>query len=180
MNTINTKRLLKLAAFLLQLPRQKFNYDILAVEASDGLPMLKALAAREQSCGTMACAMGWTPAVFPRLVRFSAPVNDTFNWDTEGRRLEIESCSNPGFGTDGAIKELFGLTQDQADYLFYPGMGNGLGSDASAKQVARVIIKFVKRVEKRAALEKERTRLNSKLDGVGIQLANVCLLPGDF
>jgi hypothetical protein len=162
---MNKTRLLKLAAFLIALPKQKFNYAVVAVLGEK--PMLEALAAKKESCGTVACAMGWTPALFPRKVMWDM---DNLRTDFSGtRHLDICSVDNPNVTRDRAMMELFDITQAQVDFLFYPETnGNGVSEYATAKQVGRHIIRFVKWNEKRLAklaeTKRELTRLTAKVD----------------
>lgn len=161
MNTVQKNRLLKLAAFLIALPKQKFNYSLVACEAptaQGGKPMLDALAASKESCGTAACAMGWTPAVFPRLFGWV----DTNTEDWRGKMLDVQSRKT-GAERDDAMVEIFGLTKSQVDHLFYPGVHNDLTDEASAKVVGRHIIKFVKWNEKRVARLKARDKEQASL-----------------
>lgn len=51
---IQEKRLLKLCDFLEKLPPKKFNF---------------ATTLSEEECGTVGCAIGWTPMVFPRSIK---------------------------------------------------------------------------------------------------------------
>ncbi len=84
---MNAKRLLKLADFLDKLPRAKFDFGVIAMQ--DGKPMLEALKAGKERCGTVACAIGWMPAVFPRSLRWT-------------ERPEVERGRHRQRRTDGA------------------------------------------------------------------------------
>ena len=55
MNTTQQKRLRKLIAFLRTLDSDHFDFEILRHESNQ--------------CGTIACAIGWTPTVFPSLIK---------------------------------------------------------------------------------------------------------------
>lgn len=56
---VGKRRLLKLIAFLEKLPRRKFDFSqVVAKGKQNG-----------HYCATVACAGGWLPAVFPKLVR---------------------------------------------------------------------------------------------------------------
>lgn len=147
---MNKRRLLKLAAFLKELNPKLFNlgtvvgnnkkdYGYVKVEK------LKELKALKANCGTAACAMGWTPTVFPRLVEFYI---ETFDDGEEGAcniALKKDTC-NRGFDTVAEI--LFDITSDQAEYLFNPfsnGPYNKMDSGKiKPKFVAKVIEKFVR------------------------------------
>jgi hypothetical protein len=130
---MNAKRLLKLAAFLRQLPPHKFNFDVVTFQI--GKPMAKALAAREEHCGTVACAIGWLPAVFPRSVL----------WDSNSNIYEhplVVLKRNKNMVNFSAAEQLFDLSYGDARYLFDPERSY-LGSDATAVEVAAHIEKFV-------------------------------------
>ena len=115
------RRLLKLCDFLEKLPRGKF--DFAAVRG-------------ERHCGTIGCAIGHTPEVFPRLV-------SAVGWTV------ITVTGQSGFSATGSF--LFGISQKMAAYLFYPECQlsvshdlPNLRSDATPKQVARMLRKFVR------------------------------------
>jgi hypothetical protein len=153
MNAIQRKRLLKLADFLDQLPPQKFDFDTIAVEGAK--PHKEALKARKESCGTTACAIGWMPVVFPRLTRW---VRTPCYFDSVAIHI---GPAGRGKARDFEVAEqVFGLTEQEAEWLFLPdatlyehsddlwntgcSIISPCGSDATAKQVARHIRKFVK------------------------------------
>lgn len=86
MRQAQAKRLRKLISFLESLPRHKFNFAIL----------------REvRGCRTVACALGWTPELFPDLVAKRS----------YGRISTVEGTSHYSIAT-----MLFGLP----DYIFMP------------------------------------------------------------
>ena len=55
-------RLLRLAKFLEKLPRRKFDFAELVADTEKR---------HGKDCGTVCCAVGWTPAVFPKLISWS-------------------------------------------------------------------------------------------------------------
>lgn len=139
--TTSDRRLLKLAAFLDTVPRQRFNYETWVGASWQGAPDL--------SCGTTACALGWAASMptFRRLGLHLVAipgVNPNSEWESGAYvvygNLEAEEA--------GAA--LFGLTFDESVFLFGPDTSlEGLawqspGSTATAKQVATHIRKFVK------------------------------------
>lgn len=154
MNATQRKRLLKLADFLDQLPPQKFDFGSIAIEREK--PHMEALKARKESCGTTACAIGWMPAVFPRLTEWKGRCK-LFDGDT---LLSVGFRGGRGERDFQVAEEVFGLTEQEAEWLFMPDavVDNGLmpwdegykdmyspcGSNTTAKQVARHIRKFVK------------------------------------
>lgn len=128
---MNAKRLLKLADFLDALPRQKFNYSHFVNQA--GKPMREALKAGKHACGTTACAVGWMPAAFPRLVAWRYMGDEAFGVTLKG--LEELGLSN--FET---ASRFFDLPYHTISMLFDPGNAeNPLGHDATPKQVAKYV-----------------------------------------
>ena len=112
---MRTGRLLKLATFLEILPREKFNFNCV-IKRKPG-----------KECGSVGCAIGWTPEVFPRLVKWNDP------------KLNMA-------GYKELATELFDICYDNATYLFAPGdpcVGQ-LPVTATPKMVAKHIRKFVK------------------------------------
>lgn len=147
MQAMYAKRLLKLADFLQQLPPQKFDFRSFTMRGDK--PMLEALKARRSSCGTTACAVGWMPAVFPRAVcwigvdrpgytlnvamRNGARRRDAF-WGTCKRVTNFD-----------VAQRFFRLTYDETQTLFNPEENeDSLSADATAKQVATHIKRFVR------------------------------------
>lgn len=142
---VGMARLLKLATFLTQLPPQKFDFGQIAYENEK--PMLQALKARKERCGTVACAIGWSPAVFPRLVKWAKLYNG------DHALCVVERTSTDTLGDSFSTAErLFALTFDESRYLFAPyrqrevdGNAKNLTDSATAKEVARHIRRFVRR-----------------------------------
>jgi hypothetical protein len=129
-------RLLQLADFLDKLPEEKFDFGTIAKQS--GKPMLEALAAGHVKCGTVGCAIGWLPAVFP----------DQFKWvrSAFNDELTVLTKETDELNFDAAA-EFFGIGYSQADYLFMPGYEDdgysGLADEAKATEVAAHIRKFV-------------------------------------
>lgn len=132
MRAIYKKRLLKLADFLDKLPVEKFDYSIIAKEA--GLPMKEALAKGPVSCGSVACAIGWMPAVFPRSIKWekASMVDKTLYVVDKAGRLNFNAAAE-WFGI-----ELFSTARK----LFDPAC-NRLGLNATPQAVAAHIRRFV-------------------------------------
>lgn len=136
MNAVQTKRLLKLADFLQTLPRQKFDFAVVARER--GKPMLEALKAGKTECGTVACALGWAPAVFPRHLKWERPY-----WSGEtALEINFRNASSSYAQTFPVAERFFGLTEDEAQRLFEPSV-SPLGYRATSKRVAKAIRQFV-------------------------------------
>lgn len=128
-------RLLKLATFLEKLPRKKFNFN--TVVTGPDIPN------KTFSCGSVACAIGWCPVVFPSLAAYVTG-SDGWPWT-------VKTMSD---GRDGYVPtgmNLFGLTYDESNALFSPDCGSEIGlpslpDTATPKQVAKNIRTFVKRL----------------------------------
>lgn len=125
MKTHHKKRLLKLIAFLRTLKPAQFDFGTVA---------------EQRSCATVACAIGWTPAVFPKLVR----------WDSkEGVRLIDESVEvGSDYGVIGS--HLFGISEKTSDCLFTPTLQDRfklkpLNSYATPQEVAVMLEKWMKK-----------------------------------
>lgn len=127
MTKIHKTRLRKLIAFLRNLPRNKFSFGVVR---------------EETKCGTVGCAIGWTPEVFPELV--SPPRNS-------------ESCllfRGEARCFKGVASELFGMDFYMAEDLFSTGaqllVHSGLPlchCQATPKQVASMLEKFLALVD---------------------------------
>lgn len=129
-------RLLQLAAFLEPLPPEKFDFRRI-MTASDG-----------HGCGSVACALGWLPAVFPNLV----------GWIKIGAppyfELVIRLHNKGGINPIDIAEELFGITEHEAEVLFVPACCKDGGwrvtddikrlpGNATAQAVAQQIRDFV-------------------------------------
>ncbi len=129
MKAIHKKRLLKLADFLSKLPESKFNLSVITDDLDK--PTV------EKSCKIAACAMGWCPIVFPRLMRY-------FHRQTSDH-LEVCLKDNKRRRTENysAVKHIFGLNGDQSSYLFSPLEYHY--DKSGVKNVVKRIRKFVKK-----------------------------------
>jgi hypothetical protein len=119
------KRLLKLIKFLEELPPDKFDFSQeVADSKSNG-----------KTCATVACAIGWTPKIFPRLVEWT--------WYDTGYFTGFKPASGHEKCIDymEVAEQLFGVPK-RFD-IFYPG--NPMcylpqcGTDAAPKQVAKML-----------------------------------------
>jgi hypothetical protein len=61
---MKTGRLYKLAKFLDNLPEENFDFGVVIDIMGDPTKDI-------HSCGTVGCAIGWTPRVFPKLVEYN-------------------------------------------------------------------------------------------------------------
>lgn len=120
-------RLKKLADFLENLPPEKFYFG-------------SVIRAHENGCGTVACAMGWTPQVFPELVQ----------WREVGTSLDL-CCPGIRFQDYTTIaSKLFDISGSDATDLFTPNSirpwnpEEGLPNSAAPKAVAKSIRDFIR------------------------------------
>jgi hypothetical protein len=115
---VGNRRLLKLAVGVEKLPPSRFEYS--EISTGIGLPTRPT-----ETCGSAGCVMGWAPVFLGKTV--------------VSRRLRRELlCGN----FRGPAMELFCIDGLQACRLFAP-FTSGLDHDATPKQVARHIRKFV-------------------------------------
>ena len=147
MKAFHKKRLLKLVELLEKLPRKRFDYDHWVGSDWKGKPDL--------SCGTTACAFGWATTI-PSFRKAGLHLQSGYDYTDvifKGRR---------GFW---AASEFFGLSEEEAENLFSPEgsayymietpfetpssyLKDAPGSDATPKQVAKHIRRFLKWKEK--------------------------------
>lgn len=146
MKHFHKKRILKLCDFLEQLPRKRFDFGVVA---------------EKQSCGTVGCAIGWTPEVFPRLVKWTPPTTK------HGQMGIAPKDGRRGRCYTTIARSLFGLTKKHAHDLFTPSAPvfidlsgapdykyvvlGSLDFDATPKQVAKRLRKFLRLMEQSSA-----------------------------
>lgn len=123
MKAYHRQRLLKLAAFLEELPRKRFDYDQWVGFSWKGNPAL--------SCGTTACAMGWATTI-PAFRRLGLRLSD------DGYPINVRTGET--FAVSVAA-DLFGVDDSDAHFLFVPASFKE--RRATPKQVARKIRRFV-------------------------------------
>ena len=123
MNKVERKRLEKLIGFLEVLPRNRFDFAVVR---------------RERQCGTVACALGWTPKVFPNLVKWGSGEDEL--------RYRGHKCTWAVIA-----EELFGLGRLTSVGLFsahsqcYVSQRlRTMTYAATPKQVARMLRQFLK------------------------------------
>lgn len=122
---MNTERLLKLASFLRKLPPERFDFG-------------KVVQHETPRCGTIGCAIGWTPAVFPDLVEWSKVHADGLKLNQDPSLHYYEEIAG----------DLFGMDYCDAMDLFTPMNQRQLGLknldwDATPYQVADLIEQYV-------------------------------------
>ena len=97
-------------------------------------------------CGTVCCAIGWTPKIFPKIVKWYR--------NTPGDPLNVKIKNTSKHGYQSVAAHLFGLEYNLAVNLFSPddhpdeeyGLHN-LNENATPKQVASALKKFLKKAK---------------------------------
>jgi len=122
---MNKQRLLKLADFIGKLPKRKLEMpEIARVDMETGRM-------NPNECGSVACAMGWSPFVFPRLLGHE----ETYDGSLE-RAVVSKKTGNINWL---AMVEIFNISHDDADELF----GGGDDGYETPKEVAKGIRRYV-------------------------------------
>lgn len=148
MNEEHKQRMMKLAEALEKLPDERFCFNKVV---HHGTP-----------CGTIACAIGWTPAVFPDLVEWTGE-------NSNGLHQGIGLCINgQGMEYSQVAEHLFGISPGEAVDLFSPVESDSwseddeddelpehplhpnlrsLGKDANPMAVAAMLRRFLELVD---------------------------------
>ena len=101
MNKIQAERLLKLAQHLEtgKLGHKRFSFDLINSGKVD-----------KSGCGTVGCAMGELPIVFPRTWEFISL-----------REVAVRGSDRAdGMNMEFSVQEWFGISRDERRHLFYP------------------------------------------------------------
>lgn len=126
---IRFDRLRKLADFLDTLKRDAFNFGTL-VDDWDW----NGRGRRQPGCGTVACAWGWAPHVFPRLLE----------WRAGTPMIRARAVCGPWYWN---ASDFFGLNTREVLHLFSPGQvpwnKGPVYRNATPKQVAASIRRYV-------------------------------------
>lgn len=130
---VNIKRLLKLADFLDKLPRKSFDFSCTR---------------EERSCGSVGCAIGWTPNVFPRLVAMTGG-----DWPMFGMKIRDGGDVECYLDYDDLGAELFNMPAKHSSRLFTPGQaspadGRRLSASSRPTTVAKRIRVYARWAEK--------------------------------
>lgn len=141
MNTIQKRRLLKLARFLRTVPKEKFDIDSwynhpFQHRKPNGPDYnYEKISAKKflSHCGTTACAMGWAAVCMPTI----------FRKDERDEVICLESGAYQGMQ---AAQDGFGITYRESMHLF--SESGYYSVNPTPKVVARRIEQFVKRKEK--------------------------------
>lgn len=138
--TVNVKKLRKLAAFLDKLKPSHFDFNVVRRECPK---------TSDNRCGTVGCAIGWTPNVFPKDVKI-LPKN-AYGLQLQMGGAPVSDCS--GYNAyDTVAERLFNMPIEDAHKLFTPDEespvdGDMLSEDATPKEVAKRIRAYVKYAE---------------------------------
>jgi hypothetical protein len=146
---MNKARLVKLAEFLGDLKPEKFNFSNVVSSWDE-----------KNHCGTVCCAIGYTPQLFPEEVEWVADIAP-FWMDVEGKRSGAE-------GYVEVAAELFDIPPEHAHNLFtplslrdplseemtdwgttydFPDGVTLLDDDATPKQVSSMIYTYINAIE---------------------------------
>jgi hypothetical protein len=130
---IHKARLLKLADFLDTIPRQKFNINYITNICGDIELSNKSI--KDPECGSVGCAIGYCPVVFPRLFKYYRRI-------TSITHPEV-ICIKTGKVNFEAVEDVFGLAMGESQQLF--SAVSYIGKRSTPHAVAQNIRKFVKR-----------------------------------
>lgn len=162
-NLMFAKRLLDLAAFLDNVPEERFGYNSWVSGNWNGKPLEPS-----HTCLTTACALGWATAM-PQFAALGMELRPMGDWNDNGY-VCMKSDEHPNSTTSKkAGMEVFGLTDVEFEYLFLPETNyidsfarydeayepddsepipdlnaDGPGEEATAKEVAAHIRQFVR------------------------------------
>jgi hypothetical protein len=121
---------LKLADFLDNLSPAKFDLScIVHVDDRNNQQLTKSYAFKEGACGSVGCAIGWCPVVFPRSCKYH-------------KNMYVVSKEDQSIMDFEFAIEHFGISMAQAKYLFMPDAYHR--SKRGPKSVASRIRNFVK------------------------------------
>lgn len=140
----SNRRLLVLAEFLeTKVPTKRFDYNQWADDAANLV---------EPLCGATACALGWATAI----PEFELELRPDSHGNPYVEFKATQSLDDDGFSgfyrSLGVAAQTFGLTADEAKYLFVPApdeYDDDLGEyvavedDATPAEVAEKILRFV-------------------------------------
>lgn len=147
MKKLHKDRLLKLANHLKtgKLGHKKFDFSVINVDPE------KDDRGEEYKCGTLGCALGECPIVFPRQWGFKrykyGGVDPVLKNPTDREYFGSQSFRDS--------EDFFGIDEEQSEHLFQPESqipseygGRHLDENATRIQVANNILAFIKKMEK--------------------------------
>jgi hypothetical protein len=132
---INYERLLKLADYIEKVPThtygekvtgKQFNFDVVRVQ---------------EGCGTMACAMGYTPEVFPEEIGLTMSGGNSRPIFHQTGASSILGIARDFFGIQ-KTSDIYALFFSDEQW-YHPAKLDFLRADATGAQVAQNIRKFV-------------------------------------
>lgn len=133
---MNKTKLLKLVDFLKNLSPDKFDFSEVVTECD------------YNNCGTVCCAIGWLPAIFPDEVEWRRRVE----WDPSETVLADKNGKHLRFGE--VAENIFNIPKELANELFCPDSQQNVHSDledvsdyAAPLEVAKMLKHFIKLVE---------------------------------
>ena len=111
---VNESKLLKMLAFLAELPEEKWFFGDVIDQEEDG-------------CGTVCCAIGWSPLIFPEeakwtIGKFGGNVNDE--------------------GYDETGSHIYGMSELVAEHLFSPGTRRHIHTELPALRPSCTVEEF--------------------------------------
>jgi len=134
---VGKRRLRKLIAFLRALPRAKWDFN----------SVVKKWKENGHACGTVCCAIGWVPKIFPKLARWA--IDKTYGSPTVWVEPTDESKRSWLYEFRGTHVAVFRIPEDHSD-LFIPGRQRLVhstlphcGMRATAKQVAKMLEHYI-------------------------------------
>lgn len=135
---VGLRRLLKLTAFMRTLAPGRFWYGAWATgKVTRRLATVRGEDPSHPACGTAACAGGWAAVLWPQELKLTERASV---WPSRAFSLTAKHARRRDYD---ALAPVFGLSSTEVFFLFSPA-GSGLGSAATAKQVAQHIENFVK------------------------------------
>lgn len=127
---MNKKRLLTLAAALILVPPENFNMEVWANGDDDDTSVaLCKPGATPTTCGTVACAAGWCPAVFPKDWKYKR---------TSYCNVGVELKRNGSGDTLRDAADYFDITCREAELLFTPSHLSDWFGITPKKQASRI------------------------------------------
>lgn len=150
---MNKDKLLQLAVFLDKLPAEKFHFDQVVTEFDENSP--------DGMCGSVCCAMGRCPVLFPEEVQWSGS-------KCPGDALIDMTTGDSKDYLDIAMT-MFGIEEYQAEALFSPGEQlladlPRLWKDVTSKEVASNIRLFIEK-EGRGDYAEDPAQKEEEYDG---------------
>jgi hypothetical protein len=106
---MRTGRLYKLANFLESLPEKNFEFSSVVEKKGDPTKPVN-------ECGTIACAIGWTPRIFPRIVEYVMEHNNWYVKPANSAQKFDDYVDTAEFGFVGSY--LFGISDKESGILF--------------------------------------------------------------